>query len=70
MQRRAAERLEIDQPIANGQIVAVNKRVAEIAREIGVLEISFVVRAGSEQDDSRILAVGGRTLISASGESP
>ena len=50
---QARERLQIDAVVAHGEVVALDERDAEVAREIGVLEVGLVVRPGREQHDAR-----------------
>ncbi len=45
--------LQIDAVAAHRQILAFDQRIAEIAGQVGVLEVGLVVRAGREQDDQR-----------------
>ena len=52
---QAADRLQIDLRVADGEIVALHQRIAEISRQEGMLEVGFVVRAGRQQDDARIV---------------
>ena len=57
---QAVERLEEHAAVAHGQVAALDEREAEIAREVGVLEVGLVVRAGRQQDDLRGLSRFGR----------
>ena len=56
---QSAERLEEHRVAAHREIVALDQRHAELAREIGVLEIGFVVGAGREDDGERRLVARG-----------
>ena len=56
---QSAERLEVHRVAAHGEIVAFDQRHAELAREVGVLEIGFVVGAGREDDGERRLVARG-----------
>ena len=58
----AGERLEKNAVVAHGQILALDKLVAEIAREIGLFKIGFVVRPRREQHDARIVRIRRREL--------
>ena len=49
-----AQRLQEDVPVAHRQVAALDQRDAEMAGEIGVLEIGLVIGAGSQQDDPGI----------------
>ncbi len=51
----AAQGFQIHAVTAHRQILALDQRKAEIARQIGVFEIGFVVRPRGEQDDVRLL---------------
>ena len=55
----AFERFEEDAVVADGEVAALDEGVAEIAGEVGVLEVGFVVGAGGEQDDAGVVAVVG-----------
>ena len=44
--------------LAHGEIAAFDQLVAEVARQVGVLERAFVARAGREQDHARLVARG------------
>ena len=55
--QQAAERLEVDAIVADRQVAAFDQRVAEVARQEGVLEVGLVVRAGRQQHDAGILAM-------------
>ena len=56
---QALERAQPDALVADGQIVALRERAAEIAGEEGVLEVRLVARPGREHDDVRTV-VGAR----------
>ena len=56
------EGLEEYAAVAHRQIAALDQREAEIAREVGVLEVGFVERSGREQHDARMVARGGREV--------
>ncbi len=56
------ERLQVNAAVAHRQIAALNQREAEIAREIGMLEVGFVEWSGREQNNARILALRRRKL--------
>ena len=48
-----------EQPVAaHGEVAALDQRQAQVAREVGVLEVGLVVRAGGQQHDARILPLG------------
>ena len=53
----AVEGLDEDATVAHRQIAALDQREAEIPREIGVLEVGFVVRARRQQHDLRLVAL-------------
>ena len=55
---QAAEGLEVQALVAHRQVVALDQREAQVARQIGVFEIGFVVGAGREQRDTGVLALG------------
>ena len=57
---QAAQRLEVDGVAAHGQVLPLDEREAEVAREIGVLEIGLVVRPRRQQDGERRLVALGR----------
>ena len=42
---QALERFQKNAPVAHGEIVALDERIAEVAREVGVLEIRLGIRA-------------------------
>ena len=46
--------LEVEPVVAHHQVAAFNQRQAEVARQVGVFKIGFVVRAGGEQHDARL----------------
>ena len=48
----------MDAVAADGEVVALDQQKAEIAREGGVLEIGFAERAGRQQPDPRLIAIG------------
>ena len=50
---QAVDRLQPDAVVAHRQVVALDEREAEVAREQRVLEVGLVVRARREQDDAR-----------------
>ena len=54
---QAAQQLEEDAVVAHRQVAALDQRVAEVAGQVGVLEIGLVVRPRREQDDARVVAV-------------
>ena len=54
---QAAERLQEHAAVAHRQVAALDQREAEVAREVGVLEVGLVVRPGREQHDARVVAV-------------
>ena len=56
----AAQGFQKDAVVAHGQVLALDEHVAEVAREIGLLEIGFVVRAGREHDDAGIVRLARR----------
>ena len=45
--------LQVDAVVAHREVAAFDQREAEIARQVGVLEVGLVVRAGREQHDPR-----------------
>jgi hypothetical protein len=53
----AAERAQVDMPVAHREIVAFDQLEPEVARQVGVLEVRFVIRAGGEQH--RVAAAAG-----------
>ena len=55
---QSSQRLHVDDGVANGQIVSLHERVAEISRQEGMFEIRFVVGARSVQDDARVFVIG------------
>ena len=57
---RPLERFEENVIVAHREVLSLDEHVAEIAREISLLEISFVVRAGREHDDARIFRLARR----------
>ena len=62
-----AQRLQEDVPVAHRQVAALDQRDAEVAGQIGVLEIGLVIGAGSQQDDPGIGRLGfGARLTSIS----
>ena len=54
---QAGQRFEIDALVAHRQVAALDQGVAEVARQIGVLEVGFVIRSGGQQHDARVVAV-------------
>jgi hypothetical protein len=50
---KTAKRFQIHRVAAHGEVMTLHERHAELAREIGVLEIGFVVRARREDDGKR-----------------
>ncbi len=57
---QAAQGFEIDAVVAHGQVLALDEHVTEIAGEVTLLEISFVVGAGGEKNDARIVLLAQR----------
>ena len=55
----AAERLEAHAVVAHGEVAPLDERVAEIAGQVGVLEIGAARRAGALQRDPRRVAARG-----------
>ena len=55
---QSAERAQPDAAVAHGEIVALDQRVAEVGGEEGLLEVGFVLRAGSQDDDPRFAGSG------------
>ena len=53
---QAAERSEIDAIAAHRQVLSFDQGKTEIARQIGVFEVGFVVGARRQQDDQRRFA--------------
>ena len=53
---QAVQRLQVQAAPAHRQIAAFDQRQAQVAREVGVLEVGLVVRPGREQRDVRVLA--------------
>ena len=52
---QAGDGADEDAVVAHGQILALDQQEAEIAREIGVLEIGLVHRPGREQADAHVV---------------
>ena len=60
---QAGDGADEDAVVAHRQVLALDQQHAEIARQIGVLEIGLVHRAGREQADRRVVAaVEGRQV--------
>ncbi len=57
---QAAEGLEEHAVVAHGQVAALDQGVAQVARQVGVLEVGLVVRPGGQQHDARVVAVARR----------
>jgi hypothetical protein len=55
---QALQRLEVQALVAHRQVAALDQGQAQVARQVGVLEIGFVVGAGRQQHDVRIGAAG------------
>jgi hypothetical protein len=55
---QARHRLQVD-GVAHRQILTLDQRKAQVAGQVGVLEIGFVVRPRGEQHGQRRLAVDG-----------
>jgi hypothetical protein len=53
---QAAQGLQVDRVAAHRQVLPLDQRKAEVAGQVGVLEIGFVVRPGRQQHDVRRLA--------------
>ena len=48
--------------VAHGQILSLNEHIAKVTRKVSLLEIGFVVRAGREHDDARLVGLTRRKL--------
>ena len=61
------ESLEIEIVVADGEIAALDGRVAQIAREVGVAEVGRALRSRAEQHDPAVVAPAQRleTLLQA-----
>ena len=59
---QALQGFEVELLVAHQQVAALHQGQAQVARQIGVLKIGFVVRAGREQGDVRI-SPGRRALL-------
>ena len=59
---QALECLEVEALVAHRQVVALDQGQAQVARQVGVLEVGFVVGAGREQGDARVLTLGRQRL--------
>ena len=57
---QAAEGLEEHAVVAHREVATLDQGVAEVAREVGMLEVALVVGPGSEQHDARIVVVARR----------
>ena len=57
---QAFEGFDVNLAIMNGEIPAFHQGETKITSEIRVLEIRFIVRPGSEQNDARLLAASPR----------
>ena len=57
---QSAQRLQVQALVAHRQVAALDQGQAQVARQVGVLEIGFVVRARREQRNVGVLA--GRAL--------
>ena len=55
---QAGDGADVNAVAADGEIVALDQKKAEIARERGVLEIGFAEDARRQQPDPRLVAVG------------
>ena len=55
---QAGDGAHMDAPVAHREVVALDQQEAEIAREIGLLEIGLAVGAGRQQADARLAALG------------
>ena len=53
--QEAAEGLQVDARAADGQVVAFNERIAQVAGEVGILEVARTSRSGREEHDTRIV---------------
>ena len=51
---QAVQGLQIEMLAAHGEVAALHQREAQVARQVGMLEIGFVVGPGREQHDARI----------------
>ena len=56
---QAAEGLEIEGGVAHRQVVPLDQRETELARQVEMLEVGFVETSGSQQHHQRRLAVAG-----------
>ena len=50
--QQAVERFQEDAFVAHGEVGALDERHAEVAREVGVLEVGLVVGTGRQQHDA------------------
>ena len=57
---QALQGLEVELFAAHREVFGLYERQAQVAREVGVLEVGFVVGAGREQGDVRRFALGHR----------
>ena len=62
---RPLEGFQKNAVVAHGQILSLDQHVAEVTRQIGLLKISFVVRAGREHDDAGALRPGAARVARA-----
>ena len=51
---QAMQRLEVQARVAHREVVALHQRQTQVARQVRVLKVGLVVRAGREQHDARI----------------
>ena len=56
---QARDGAHMGEPVMHDEIVALDQQEAEIARQIGLLEIGLAVRTGRQQADARLRAFGG-----------
>ena len=61
---QALQGFEVELLVAHQQVAALHQGQAQVARQIGVLKIGFVVGAGREQGDVRVRP-GRRSLLEA-----
>ena len=59
---QALQGFEVELLLAHQQVAALHQRQAQVARQVGVFKIGFVVRARREQGDVRV-RTGGRALL-------
>ena len=55
---QSRDRADVDLAVVDGQVVSLDEEDAEVAGEIGLLEVGLAERAGGEQADPRVGAAG------------